>query len=214
MALSLLFGKRYEKGQVGSIELDVTLRESHKYSSRATTYPIEDGSILSDHIIRDPVIVVLEGVVTDTPISVLSTFNRSVDAFNRLVELHTNREVVTVVTGLKKYDSMTITQLNVPREIRTGQSLTFNIELQEIVVDTTVRLEIDQDNVFGGVQSKIPRQIVSSGDDIPLIQLDPTDSLKDQATSGTDIGLQSLLPIPDEILTRVDESKNIILGVT
>ena len=212
MALSLLFGKKYDQGKVGSVELDVTVREEHRYTSRVTTYPIEEGSILSDHIINEPTSLTLEGIVTDTPLNILSTFNRSVDAFNRLIEIHENREIVTVVTGLKVYPNMAITLLNVPREIRTGQSLTFNIELQQVILDTSVRLEIDEQTIFGGVQSKIPEEIVSSGENIPFIQNDPPNSLIDQATSGTDFGIQALQPIPADILTKVNQSLLAIQG--
>lgn len=213
MVLSLLYGKKYAKGKVGSVELDVTIREDHRYSSRVTTYPIEDGSTLSDHIINEPTVLVLEGIVTDTPLGFLSLFNRSVDAFNRLIQIHQNRQLVTVVTGLKVYPNMVITVLNVPREVRTGQSLRFTIEMQEVTLDTSVRLTIDEENLFGGVQSKIPREIVSSGEDIPFIQNDPPNSLKDQATSGTDYGIQGLQTPPTNILDKINESIGIIQGV-
>jgi len=213
MALSLLFGKKYNKGNVGGVELDVTLREVHSFTSRVTNYPIEEGSILSDHIINEPAVVVLEGIVTDTPLAILTFFNRSIDAFNRLVEIHQKREIITVVTGLKKYPRMAITNLDVPRDIRTGQSLTFSIELKQVILDTSVRLELNEDNIFGGVQSEIPEEIVNSGSDIPFIQQDPQNSLKDQATSGTDVGIQSLQPIPSDVLVRVNESLALIQGV-
>ncbi|MGH2640061.1 MAG: phage baseplate protein, partial [Rhabdochlamydiaceae bacterium] len=140
MVLSLLFGKKYPSPKIGSIDLDVTIREEHRFASRVTNYPVEDGTIISDHIINEPDIVVLVGLVTDTPLSLFAPFNRSIDAFNRLIQLHQNRDVITVVTGLKVYKNMAITTLDVPRDVRTGQSLTFTIELQRIVFDTSVRL--------------------------------------------------------------------------
>lgn len=213
MALSLLFGKKYDQANIGGVELDVTLREVHSYNSRVTNYPIEEGSILSDHIINEPTIVVLEGIVTDTPLAILTFFNRSVDAFNRLVEIHQKRQIISVITGLKKYQRMVITSLDVPRDLRTGQSLSFNIELKEVILDTSIRLEQNQDNIFGGTQSKIPEEIVSSGDNIPFIQQDPQNTLKDQATSGTDIGIQSLQPVPADTVVRLNESLDFIQGV-
>src|ERR1700730_16403495 len=118
MVLSLLFGKKYPSPKVGSIDLDVTIREEHRFASRVTNYPIEDGTILSDHIINEP---------------------------------------------------------------------------QRLVIDTSVRLQLDQGNVFGGVQNKIPRDIVASNANYPLIQNDPVNSLKDQASSGINVGVQSLI---------------------
>jgi hypothetical protein len=213
MVLSLLFGKKYPSPKVGSIDLDVTIREEHRFASRVTNYPVEDGTIISDHIINEPDIVILVGLVTDTPLSIFAPFNRSIDAFNRLIQLHQNRDVVTVVTGLKVYKNMAITTLDVPRDIRTGQSLTFTIELQRIVFDTSVRLLLDQGNIFGGIQTKIPRDTVASNANYPIIQNDPADSLKDQASSGINVGVQSLAPIPGNILPAVLSVKRQILGV-
>lgn len=213
MVLSLLFGKKYPSLKVGSIDLDVTIREEHRFSSRVTNYPIEDGTIISDHIINEPDVLVLVGLVSDTPLSIFAPFNRSIDAFNRLITLHQSRQPLTVVTGLKVYQNMAITVLDVPRDVKTGQSLTFTIELQRLVIDTSVRLQLDQGNVFGGVQNKIPRDIVASNANYPLIQNDPVNSLKDQASSGINVGVQSLIPVQPTILPNMLASKNQILGL-
>lgn len=210
MVLSLLYGKKYQKGKIGSVELDVTLREEHKYSSKVTTFPIEEGSTLSDHIINLPTVLILEGVVTDSPLTIFPSFNRSISAFNTLISLHRQRLPITVVTGLKRYENMVITNLDIPRTVETGQSLTFIVEMQQIILDTSVRFTQNDQNIFGGVQSKIPRDIVSTGQDIPLIQFDPVNSLKDQAQSGTDFGIQVTQPIPNNTLPKVLESLAII----
>jgi len=188
MVLSLLYGKKYQKGQIDTIELDVTMRENHNYSSRVTNYPIEDGSTLSDHIINEPTTLNLEGIVTDSPLAIFPTFNRSVKAFNQLVDLHRKRVVIKVVSGIKVYEKMVITSLDVPREVLTGQSLRFNIQLQEVILDSTVLLQ-DRD-IFDDRKEVINREEVSSGENIELIQNDPQNSLKDQATTGKDAGIQ------------------------
>lgn len=213
MVLSILFGKKYLKTKVATVELDVTVREEYAYSARVTTYPVEDGFTLSDHIINDPIRLVLEGIVTDTPIGIFFGTTRSIAAFNQLIEIYRRKELVTVITGLKQYSKMAITSLNVPRDIRTGQSLNFSIELQEVIVDTSVRTEINEQNLFGGVQSKISRDQVSTGENIPLIQADPTNSLKDQATSGVDYGIQGLQTPPTDIAVKIQESTDIIQAV-
>lgn len=213
MVLSLLYGKKYLAPRVGTVSLDVTIREEHRFSSRVTNYPVEDGTIVSDHIINDPDTVVLQALVTDTPLNILSGFNRSIDAFNRLIDIHRKREVVTVITGLKVYPNMAITALDVPRDIRTGQSLTFTIELQRIVFDTNVRVQIDNGDAFGGIQNNIPREIVADNSKYPLIQNDPPGSLKDQAASGINAGLQSLIPVPTAALATVLEGRAAILGI-
>lgn len=213
MVLSILFGKKYQKGKVGSVELDATLVENHRYSSNVTTYPIESGPILTDHIVNEPVIINLEGIVTDTPLLILSPFNRSIDAFNRLIEIHRNREIVTVVTGLKTYQNMAITSFEVPRNVDTGQSLRFNIELQEIILDTTVRIAPFRQTVFGESQSNIPREILSDGSNLPYIMDDPPNSIKDQGASGFDHGTQFLIPPSQAVAAQLQSSLDFIQRV-
>lgn len=54
------------------LKVDATISENHKRKSKATKHPIEDGSRINDHIIIDNRIFDIEGVISDTPIT-LST---------------------------------------------------------------------------------------------------------------------------------------------
>lgn len=207
MVLSLIYGRKYLSPRIGSIDLDVTISEQHNYSSRVTSYPVENGTILSDHIINEPDRLVLQTLVTDTPLSILSLSNRSSDVFNRLVEIQQRRELVQVVTGLKVYDSMAITSLDVPRTANTGQALVFTIELQKVIIDSTVSVELNTGDAFGGGQEVISREQVAPDSQFPLLGSDPAGSLKDQAASGLNAGLQSLIPIPVASLARIIEGR-------
>ena len=78
MVLSLIFGKKYAKGQVqdaqnGSsiVTFDTTISEDHKFTSRVTFFPIESGTIVSDHIINQPDVVTISGFVTDFSFGIL-----------------------------------------------------------------------------------------------------------------------------------------------
>lgn len=212
-SLALLFGRnKYAQGQVGNVVFDTVITEDHRFHSRVTYYPVETGTIVSDHIINDPDMVVLQGLVSDTPLNILAQFNRSIQAFNQLVQLHEQRQVVTVVTGLKVYPNMAITSMSVPRTIKTGQSLTFTIELQRIIFDTSIRLFLDEGDTAAGVTNVIPRTIVASNSNIPILMNDPFDSLKDQASTASDLGVQSLQSIPIASLPNILAMQNIIAG--
>lgn len=207
MVLSVLYGKKYPKSEVqsdfGSIVFDTIVQEDHRYTSKVTSYPIETGTIISDHILKDPDVVSLSGIVSDTPLNILAPFNRSQAAFNQLVSLQARRIVVDVVTGIKVYKNMAITKLEVPRNINTGQTLTFNIEFQKIIYDDSVQLELNQGNIFEGVQDNTPRSIVANNDNIPILQNDPQYSLKDQASTQVNVGVQSLAAVPTAMLPNV-----------
>lgn len=203
MVLSLLFGKKYAQTQIGAIFLDATISEDHEYSSRVTNFPVEEGRIISDNIILEPEILQVSGIVSDSPLSIFAPFNRSITAFNQLVRIHQNREIIQVVTGIKIYDNMVLTNLQVPRDIRTGQSLTFNMTFQKIFTDSSVRLNLNVNNPFNRNTDVIPREIVADANNYPVIQNDPPLSLKDQAQSAVDVGIQTLRLVPPSILPNV-----------
>lgn len=202
--LSLIYGRqKYAQSSVGIVTFDTMVSEEHKFSSRVTYFPVETGTIVSDHILNQPDIVILSGLVSDTPLNILAQFNRSIAAFNSLIEIHARRQVVDVVTGIKIYKNMAITSLDVPRTIKTGQTLTFNIQLQKIIYDDEIQNLLDNQNVFAGVIDNTPRDIVASNSNIPFLQNDPEFSLKDQATTSSNQGVQGLSQIPLSILPNV-----------
>ena len=203
MPLSLIFGRKYAQSSVGTVTFDTMVTEEHKFSSRVTSYPVETGTIVSDHILKLPDVVILQGLVTDTPLNIFATFDRSVAAFNTLIQIHNERIVVNVVTGIKIYPNMAITTLDVPRTMKTGQTLTFNITLQRIIYDDDIQLSLNQENVFAGKLDNTPRAIVAENTNYPIIQYDPPFSLKDQASSQVSVGVQSLNVIPPSVLPNV-----------
>jgi hypothetical protein len=213
MVLSILFGKKYAQSNIGGVVLDATLSEDHTYNSRVTSYPIENGKIISDHIINDPETVQITGIVTDTPLSILSSFNRSISAFNRLIQIHNNRERVTVVTGIKVYTNMVMTSLQVPRNVQTGQSLTFVIELQKVLLDSTVKLALDPNDPFNKGTDKILREQVSEANKYPFYESDPNSSFKDQASSSVNVGIQDLIPIPSQIIPNIYDQAIKLRGI-
>lgn len=210
--ISILFGRKYSQTRIATVLMDATISEDYQYTSRATNFPIEIGSQISDHIIKDPLRVSISGIVSDTPLSLLARSNRSIDAFNRLIRIYETREVVTVITGIKVYTNMCMTQLNVPRNVNSGQSLVFNLEFQQLKIDSSVRLQLRENDPFGGVIDTIPREIVADADKYPFHGGDPVTSLKDQASSPVDIGIQDLQPIPPSIAPRVEADGLLILN--
>ena len=213
MVLSILFGKKYDRSRIGSVTLDATINEEHNYTAQVTNYPLENGTDISDHIINQPVTVQITGIVSDTPLSLLSSFNRSIDAFNKLILIYERKERITVVTGIKVYTNMVMTNLQIPRDVSTGQSLSFSIELQKIYTDSTVRVNLDPNDPFNRTPDKIPREIVSNANEYPYFQQDPNTSFKDQASSSVNAGIQDLIPVPNRIISNVNDGLRRFIGV-
>ena len=55
------------------IKLDCTPNETHTITNVVTEHPLEDGSVISDHIIRKPKTLSLTGIISDDPINLSST---------------------------------------------------------------------------------------------------------------------------------------------
>lgn len=220
MVLSLIFGKKYAQSSVNFsndgpaiVTFDTMVTEEHQFTSRVTYFPVESGTIVSDHIINQPDIVNLSGLISDTPLNLFFPSDRSITAFNQLIRIHEQRQIVDIVTGIKVYRNMALTSMEVPRTMKTGQTLTFNLQFQKIVFDNTIQVLRDNGNVFSGIQDVTPRSIVAENTNIPFIQNDPPFSLKDQASTATNVGVQSLITIPTAVLPNVLSNLSLISGV-
>jgi len=221
MVLSLIYGKqKYAQSQVNFINngpnlvtFDTMVSEEHKYSSRVTYFPIESGTIISDHILNQPDIIILSGLVTDTPLNIFATFNRSIAAFNALIDIHNRRQIVDVVTGIKVYRNMALVTLDVPCSMTTGQTLTFNLQFQKIIFDSEIQTQNQLNNIQSGVTDNTPRAAVADNNNIPEIQQDPRFSLKDQAESSSNYGIQSLYMIPMGSFSNIVTNLPTIFGL-
>lgn len=61
------------------IQIDVTSSEEHGFSSKVTEHPVEDGSVISDHLVKSPKRLSLTGIVSDDPISISPSPTDSID---------------------------------------------------------------------------------------------------------------------------------------
>ena len=60
---------RYDNNKIGSIEIEVTLDESHNYINEVTDYPVEEGFNISDNVYQKPEEITLTGMYSDTPLT-------------------------------------------------------------------------------------------------------------------------------------------------
>lgn len=77
MPISILFNTR-KAAKIGELQLDATLQEVHDYQNQVTSFPVEDGSSITDHIKIEPDEFQINGFVTNSPISVFQKNNSEV----------------------------------------------------------------------------------------------------------------------------------------
>lgn len=198
--IDIVFGLS-EPSQIGSITVDATISEDHKFTNRVTDFPIEDNAFISDHVIQVPEQLTLKGFITNSPIEYASGLRSGIkpervnDAFIGLMQIagydyplqpaspsvvRNSAKLVSVVTGLRSYDNMIVSSLSVPRNDKTGNSMEFTITLKH-VNETKVEVETVLD------QSKISDQIYGA---------------KKQGAKKVNEGVEKVVEIQEESIIR------------
>lgn len=151
MASQIVIGNR-KAPKIGALSLDCSLDESHVYDSKVTEFPVEDGSVITDHIRNAPIRLDMTGFVTNNPIT--SAKQKSdisgeeqvgnfVDlAFEALIKIRNERTPVTIVTGLKVYENMAMESMSIPRSASTGDTFRFRASFKEVRIVSTETTKI------------------------------------------------------------------------
>ena len=138
--------------QAGSTlyQLDGVINEQHTSTARVTKHPVEYGVDISDYVIKQPLKVVVNGIVTNSPFlkqlfttlpgdpsfgtQVLETLKgeRARNAFKGLIELQNERQPVRLQTGLLVYDNMVLTGVSAPNDLQ--DNLRVRLTFEEIFI--------------------------------------------------------------------------------
>lgn len=88
-----LMPKLTEPAKIGDLSVDVLLETETNFDSEVTENPVEDGSIIADHVQRKPMSLKMQVVFTPTPISFGTVDNnRLQNVANSLMKIYLNRE--------------------------------------------------------------------------------------------------------------------------
>jgi hypothetical protein len=132
---------------VGEIRLHLILDEEHMLDAKVTTHSVEDGSEISDHIYNELERGSLRGMVSNyglqTDPALFFPENIALQAFEDLKRLRDKREPVTIVTVLKVYEEVLITNIKAKRDGETGEQQIFEIKFQEIKKSTLKSVTIN-----------------------------------------------------------------------
>lgn len=139
-----------------SLEFDVLLDETHDWSNDITDNPVENGSPVTDHIIRQSDKFRMTIMVTDASLYQKQTSSSdqiTANAFDVLRQLMDSRETVTVFTKYNTYYDMGISHIGVPRSKENGNSLIFQIEFKHIRLASTQTVKVP-----AGVSKKLDKK--------------------------------------------------------
>lgn len=157
------------------VEFDAVINQTEKSEHIIAEWPIENGTFLSDNIVKMPVEVDLEVIFTDTPTSVINPFaglldtynGRSADKVKDLKKIKDSNITVTIVTGLDVYKNMYLKSLTIRKDNNTGFAVGASMSFKE---QRTVRQAgaISKDKVTEDV-----KHTVGVGDAVGFLTLLP-----------------------------------------
>lgn len=137
-----------------SIDLDVTMDEAHEWTNDVTSYPVEEGSPITDHIRQMPDKVTITGMISDTPLrdDILQNYNAGVDGvnapvrsqttFDLLRDLMASKELITLYTRYKIYTSMALQNCSIPRSSGMGLMVQFTLQFINVKIVSTQSVDV------------------------------------------------------------------------
>jgi hypothetical protein len=137
------------RSKLGGLILDVLVSEEIELEAEVTRYPVEDGTIISDHITQGPERLRISGLVSTADVTAFAFVTSAVsllrgedgpgatklvDAIDLLRSMHKARALVTVSTGQMLYEEMGFTRLKAVRSNgdKGGNWLQIDAELMKV----------------------------------------------------------------------------------
>lgn len=142
---------------INGYTIDASVRRAHELNSTTTDRPIEDGSVISDHRVKQPRLYTMEGIVSNTPLGAVEAIRTAAglavgvdvpnndglppvdDALAFLEDLFESGERVRIVTKEKTLDNMVLLSLRTPKDRDTGDALRFFGTWKQIQTVTNIR---------------------------------------------------------------------------
>lgn len=169
---------------------DATVSESHRQQASVTMHPREVGTDIADHIQPKLPEVTANLIFSATPLNQPAVEGRIASVYDTLTRLQTERRLVTLVTTLRVYEGVALTDLSAPVSAQTGEAL---------VVDTTWRLVRTVSTQQVAIPAAILRGLVR-----PSGQTKPT--TKDQASDPNAATM-------DAAAQTVEQRRSVLLGL-
>ncbi|MCW1825694.1 hypothetical protein OLZ31_02330 [Enterobacter asburiae] len=133
----------------GILEFDVVEQEPHDWTRDITTNPVEGGSPIADHIIRQPKKLSVTGMISNTPVrGIISRIEGEPpkdnvrEAIALLENFYNSNELLTVYTRDIVYENMLITSISIPRRTEDGTAINFSMDFQQVNIVTTATTKL------------------------------------------------------------------------
>ena len=145
---------RLNDPSIGNLEFDTLDQETHEWNRDVTMNPVENGSPISDHIIRQPRKLTVAGMISNAPVTgVLTQLSNALasgfagedrvnTAIKLLDSLYQSNELVTIYTKNYTYENMLLQAINIPRRANDGDAVNFTIDAVQCNIVSTATTEL------------------------------------------------------------------------
>ena len=192
---SLFF--RQDGYSVGEVSMDLILSEDHLKEANVAKHPVQDGNVISDHIVVLPRSGTLTCLVSNFSLAAAEDNskkvaqqvysdaeqafkagglpNRAAEAWDALKAVMDKKELVTIVTVLEVYENMAITSLATTRDEETGDALEIRIGYEQVN-----KVKLREDRVVATVS---PRDMKSTINKKSAVQVNSGQKVGTEATA-------------------------------
>ena len=119
---------------IGRIFADVKISEAHRFMANVTEQTMEDGSVVSEHVILQPEQVTLQIEETNNTFGsrFAGGFYGPQQTFDKLVELWQNAVPLRITTQHKQYQDMVIANMPMLHRAPYRNALQINVDLKKL----------------------------------------------------------------------------------
>lgn len=147
---SSISSKVYVNTNIGGWFFDAIISTDYSRELYITENPVETGASLTDHAYVKPVKLVMQIKMSDVATSRIpgqfdGGISRSLQAFQVLATLQSNRIPVQVMTRIGGFRNMLVQSLAIPDDYKTQNGLLCTATLQEVFVAETTTVKISSD---------------------------------------------------------------------
>lgn len=116
------------------LSFDAATDINHEFTSKVTSYPVEDKSTVSDHVVNENPRYTVTGVFSDATLNIPfipNNFKQS-EVYRMLLKMRDDRKTVTLLTPLDIFSDLIVTRIGLPRTAGQGDALFVDIEFEKI----------------------------------------------------------------------------------
>ncbi|KNE23931.1 phage baseplate protein [Achromobacter spanius] len=160
--VSMIFGW-HGGSSIGTLPLDALVNEKTTLTSRATSFAVEDGPPVTDHVVADSEQLTLDGWVTAADISLLGGLrgaalgagrSKLIGAKDALRKIHADRLPITITTGLDVYADFVMESCSIGRSNGAGDRFELSASFKRIRKVTLRQADIPPEKTSGSATGK------------------------------------------------------------